>query len=163
MSATSSGMFTVIAIIFGIYSQIDEIISLDKYLNPVKALLGEGYMYLIAFLIVILIMSYIIGIFVTAIKYHRYTVRYDGDVINVNYGLFERVDKYIVMKNIQSVKETQSYFRKLFNKAKFSVVTTSEMQDGEEIGDDELELLPLFLEIKVMRLCVNFYHMTLMQ
>ncbi|UOB20272.1 PH domain-containing protein [Macrococcus armenti] len=142
MSATSSGMFTVIAIIFGIYSQIDEIISLDKYLNPMKALLGEGYMYLIAFSVVILIMSYIIGIFVTAIKYHRYTVRYDGDVINVNYGLFERVDKYIVMKNIQSVKETQSYFRKLFNKTKFSVVTTSEMQDEEEIGNDEVELLP---------------------
>ncbi|UJS27523.1 PH domain-containing protein [Macrococcoides canis] len=142
MSATSSGMFTVIAIVLGLYSQIDEIIPLDGFLNPVKVLIGEGYVYVIGLSIILLIMSYIIGIFVTAMKYHRYTVRYDGEVINVNYGLFERIDKYIVGKNIQSVKETQSYFRKLFNKTKFTVVTTSEMKDEEEIGNDEIELLP---------------------
>ncbi|MDJ1089487.1 PH domain-containing protein [Macrococcoides caseolyticum] len=142
MSVTSSGMFTVIAIILGLYSQIDEIIPLDGFLNPVKMLVGEGYGYVIGFSIVLLMISYIIGIFVTAIKYHRYTVRYDGEVINVNYGLFERIDKYIVLKNIQSVKETQSYFRRLFNKTKFTVVTTSEMKDEEEIGNDEIELLP---------------------
>ncbi len=142
MSVTSSGMFTVIAIILGLYSQIDEIIPLDGFLNPVKMLVGEGYGYVIGFSIVLLMISYIIGIFVTAIKYHRYTVRYDGEVINVNYGLFERIDKYIVLKNIQSVKETQSYFRKVFNKTKFTVVTTSEMKDEEEIGNDEIELLP---------------------
>lgn len=140
MSSTSASMFTALAVFFGIYSQIDEVLSLDHYFNRVEEFVGDNYIMLGIIIAGMLFISYIIGIFITSLKYHRYTVRYDGEVLNIKYGLFERKNKYIVVNNIQKVSERQSYLRKLFNKTSFSVTTTSEMKDSEDsiLGDEEL-------------------------
>lgn len=140
MSSTSASMFTVIAVVFAAYSQLDEILNLDKYLDQISSFVGESYVMVAIVIIVALFFSYLIGIFITALKYYQYTVRFDGELLNIKYGLFERKNKYIVAKNIQKVTERQSYLRKMIHKTSFSVTTTSEMKGSEDsiLGDEEV-------------------------
>ncbi|MGK0553558.1 PH domain-containing protein [Macrococcus capreoli] len=140
MSATSASMFTVFAIVYAIYSQVDDIFHLERYMGPLEQTVGQSYI-LIAFVIAsALFMSYIIGIFITAIKYYQYTVYFNGELLNIKYGLFERKNKFIAIKNIQRVTERQSYLRKLLYKTSFAVTTTSEMKASEDsiLGDEEV-------------------------
>lgn len=140
MSSTSASMFTVIAVVGAIYSQVNDIFNLDSYLDKFEGIVGESYMMVGIIILMALLFSYIIGIFITALKYYQYTVKFDGELINIKYGLFERKNKYIAVKNIQKVTEKQSYLRKLLNKTSFVVTTTSEMKGSEDsiLGDEEV-------------------------
>ena len=140
MSSTSASMFTVIAVVSAIYSQVNDIFNLDRYLDKLEGIVGESYMMVGIIILMALLFSYIIGIFITALKYYQYTVKFDGELINIKYGLFERKNKYIAVKNIQKVTEKQSYLRKLLNKTSFVVTTTSEMKGSEDsiLGDEEV-------------------------
>lgn len=140
MSMTSASVFTVMAVLFGLYSQVNDFVKLDKYLDKLGSILGESYVLIAIIIISVLFISYIIGIFITALKYYNYTVSFDGELLNIKYGLFERKNKYIVVKNIQKVTERQSYLRKLLNKTAFIVTTTSEMKGSEDsiFGDEEV-------------------------
>ncbi|WP_414047194.1 PH domain-containing protein [Macrococcus equi] len=142
MSSTSASMFTVMAIVFGAYSQVNEIFNLDKYFNDLESMIAESYLFIAIALGISLLLSYFIGIFITALKYYHYTVNFDGELLNIRYGLFERKNKYIVVKNIQKVTERQSYIRKLFNKTSFLVTTTSEMKGSEDSIFGVEEILP---------------------
>lgn len=140
MSSTSASMFTVIAVVGAIYSQVNDIFNLDSYLDKLEGIVGESYMMVGIIILMALLFSYIIGIFITALKYYQYTVKFDGELINIKYGLFERKNKYIAVKNVQKVTEKQSYLRKLLNKTSFIVTTTSEMKGSEDsiLGDEEV-------------------------
>ncbi|MCE4957620.1 PH domain-containing protein [Macrococcoides caseolyticum] len=140
MSSTSASMFTVIAVVSAIYSQVNDIFNLDRYLDKLESIVGESYVMVGIIILLALLFSYVIGVFITALKYHQYTVKFDGELINIKYGLFERKNKYIAVKNIQKVTEKQSYLRKLLNKTSFVVTTTSEMKGSEDsiLGDEEV-------------------------
>lgn len=132
MSVTSGAMGTVLAVIWGLYGQIDELFDLSFIFEPIKNMFENEIIVFSIIPIVTIIISYIIGIFVTALKYFNYQLMYDGERLKIKYGLFEVKEKMLVVQQIQAVSEENSFLRQLIGYTSYKVKTTSDADFDEE-------------------------------
>ncbi len=159
MSVTSGAMGTVLAVSFGLYTQLDEVFDLSGRIEPIEQLVAESLVWLIGGIIMILIISYLIGIIITALKYYNYQLTYDGERLKITHGLFERKEKLVVVEQIQAVTEEKSFLRQLFGYTSFKATITSDAKDREELLGT-VEILPFIKRdegLEVMRHLVPDY------
>lgn len=144
MSITSGAMGTVLAVIFGLYSQIDELFDLSFIFRPIEEMFTNGWLVFTVIAIAAIIISYVIGIFVTALKYFNYQLMFDGQRLKIKYGLFEVKEKMLVVDQIQAVSEEKSWIRHLLSYTSFKVITTSDADFDDEDSNilGEVEVLP---------------------
>lgn len=144
MSVTSGAMGTVLAVIWGLYGQIDELFDLSFIFEPFKQMFTNEWLVFSIVPIMTLVISYIIGIFVTALKYFNYELMFDGQRLKIKYGLFEVKEKMLVVDQIQAVSEEQSLLRRLIGYTAFKVKTTSDAEFDSEDHNifGAIEVLP---------------------
>ncbi|TDL96821.1 hypothetical protein ERX27_07275 [Macrococcus brunensis] len=144
MSVTSGAMGTVLAVVFGLYSQVDEILHISERLSPLQKEIGSSFYSIAVTVILGLLLSYIIGIFVTALKYFNYELTYDGERLKIRHGLFEVKERIVVVKQIQAVEEKKSFLRQWLGYTSFRVTITSdaalESEDDNVLG--QIDVLP---------------------
>ncbi|GGB12593.1 hypothetical protein ERX37_10355 [Macrococcus hajekii] len=144
MSMTSGAMGTVLAVVFGLYSQLDDILDISARLEPLQKQIASGWLSIVLTVLVSLIISYIIGIFVTAVKYFNYELTYDGERLKIRHGLFEVKERIIVVNQIQAIEEKKSFLRQWLNYTSFSAVITSDssLEEGEDDIFGRIDILP---------------------
>ncbi|WJP97559.1 PH domain-containing protein [Macrococcus bovicus] len=144
MSVTSGAMGTVLAVVFGLYSQVDEILHISDRLAPIQQEIGSSFSSIALLVMMALLLSYITGIFVTALKYFNYELTYDGERLRIRYGLFEVKERIVIVKQIQAVEEKKSFLRQWLGYTSFRVTITSdaalESEDENVLG--QIEVLP---------------------
>lgn len=144
MSITGGAMGTVLAILLGIYSQLSEVFNVDKYLDPIAKQVANDVVFLVLIGIVLVIFSYIIGIFITALKYYHYELSYDGERLKIKHGLLERKEQIVIVKQIQSISERKSFLRQLLGFTSFKATIQSEDVSSENTSNllGRVEILP---------------------
>ncbi|TDM10490.1 PH domain-containing protein [Macrococcus lamae] len=160
MSVTSGAMGTVLAVTAGLYTQLDEVFDLSGKIAPIEKLVADSIIFLVGTVVAVLLLSYIIGILITALKYHHYQLTYDGERLKITHGLFERKEKIIIVDQIQAVTEEKSFLRQLIGFTSFKATITSDAEELEELLGT-VEVLPFIKRqegIDVMRQLVPEYH-----
>ncbi|WP_165980751.1 PH domain-containing protein [Macrococcus carouselicus] len=144
MSVTSGAMGTVLAVVFGLYTQIDEVLNISERLKPLQNQVAGSWLSIAVAVVSILVISYVIGIFVTALKYFNYELTYDGERLKIRHGLFEVKERIIVVKQIQAVEENKSFLRQWLGFTSFSAIITSDsaIESEEENIFGKVDILP---------------------
>ncbi|TYS32325.1 PH domain-containing protein [Bacillus pumilus] len=158
-ATTSSGIGVIISGCIAIYTQIDEILPLDGFINRFSFLSHASIeIYAILIFLAILI-AWILSVGVTALQYANFTAKRKGNDIIITRGLIERHQMTIPLARIQAVKIKESIIREPFGFATVMLVSA-----GGSITEKETSsvLFPLIRKKRISELLSQFtdhYHL----
>jgi len=139
--ATLSGRILVgFFIIIAFYSKIDDV--LPKEFKRRVQVYSEGVItgakgisvikYVVVLVFIMIVISWIISIIVTIIKYYNFTVTREEDIIKLSYGLFDKKEVTIPIRRIQSLIIIEGIIKKPLGYFSLNVETIGYGKDKGE-------------------------------
>ncbi|KAA0544578.1 PH domain-containing protein [Bacillus sp. BGMRC 2118] len=111
MATTSGGVGVVFAGIFAFISQFDELLPLDAMYQYAEELISSSITLVTLYILLIVVVSWIISIVSTALKYGNFTLRQRGNNLFLSRGLLEKRELTIPLKKIQAVRIQENIIR----------------------------------------------------
>jgi len=106
--------------------------SSNSYLEKTMKSMGELIVFSIQLFTVIYILSFIVSVIVTFIRYYNFIIYEQDNKLNIQYGLISLKKYTLPIKNIQAIKLKQTLINQWFKQYKVEVVTAG-------YGDEEKE------------------------
>lgn len=133
-SMTSFSFLTLIPIVLGIFFNIDELFSLDGFVDTVWTFLKEQIVWMVVGMIVFLLISLVFGLIVTFLRFGKFEVSSDEERIYIKKGMLNTKEYSILRSKVQGVRVSQSIIRRMFGLVKVNLVcaTGGLGEDGEE-------------------------------
>ncbi|AKN30791.1 hypothetical protein Ccar_08045 [Clostridium carboxidivorans P7] len=146
-AVTSKYIMGGLLFIFVLYDKINNIIpksfknKLDSFGNKsAESIMAYKSIQLIAALVIIaLVITFIISIITTVITYYDFTIKRNGNKINITYGLFDKKSIIIPIYRIQSISIVEGMLKKPFNAVSINIESIGY---GKEKGESTI-LCPL--------------------
>lgn len=139
MSFTSGGIFIVFAALSSLMGLITQFLDIGKIISPLFEQVVNFATVMIILSFIFILLSYIIGSLIVFIRYYKYNLTFDGELLTIKYGLFTVKKRSIPIKRIQALKEEESLFRRIFGFTSISAIITSdgsfEKNEEDNIGD----------------------------
>lgn len=107
----------------------------DKYFNIediIKKSMGDLAIFIIQLFIVMYIISFVLSVIVTFVRYYNFKIYEENNKLNIQYGLISLKKYTLPIKNIQAIKLKQTIINQWFKQYKVEVVTAG-------YGDEEKE------------------------
>lgn len=148
-SMISGRALVAFAVIGAAYSQFDDVLSkyFDIY-DIAASLWGRGNVAVLV--VLILVVGWMVGILLTVMKFHGFTLRRSDNKLHIQHGLLERKQVTVSLKRIQAVQIKQNALQRIIGC--FSIHIVSAGYGGKE-GQSALlfpflraEEIPGFLE-----------------
>ncbi|MGH4118938.1 PH domain-containing protein [Clostridium sp.] len=143
MATMSSHILLGFLIILGVYFKIEDIVP-EGFMRKVKvfgvATIKEAnetrtIRYRVALIFIMLFISWTISVLATIIKYYKFTVIREEHNIKLSYGLFDKKEVDIPVKQIQSTTIVEGVTKKTFGYFSLKVNTVG---NGEDRGGSRL-------------------------
>ena len=131
-SFTSFSILALIPILITIFFNVDEIFSLDGYLESTWDFLKDHWIWLAVSIIILLIISSLFGIVTTFLQYGRFEVRSDNDRIYIKKGLLQVKEISLLKSKVQGVSVSKTIIRRWFGIAKVRLMCAGGEGEGDE-------------------------------
>ncbi len=141
MAATSGGVGVVFAGAIALYSQIAEMINIEKVYNEVEKIIASGVILILFFIVVGLLLAYIIATITILLKYAFFTLKKSGNDLIITRGLLERRSLTIPVGRIQALRIVENLIRQPLGYATVYVETTS--GSLENMSNAKVMLFPI--------------------
>ncbi|EIT86486.1 membrane-flanked domain-containing protein [Fictibacillus macauensis ZFHKF-1] len=144
-SFTSLSMFVVIPILLSLYSKLDEL----KEIVPIQwvedqaqsFIVQQTWIMMIVLLIIMVCISFVVGIIRTFLKYGKYEVSSDKTHVYIIQGLLNESSFSIEKKRVQAIVIKQPFLKRLFRIAEVKLISAGGI-DHSEAKDDINSLFP---------------------
>jgi len=140
MATMSTKIIASFFIIFAFYSKIEDILpgklkkwaqtSIDDSVKGVSR--SDIIKYIVILILFVLVISWIISVIITVIKYYGFEVIRQEDNIKLSYGLLDKKEVTIPVKRIQSVTIVEGIIKKSFGYFSLNVETIGYGKDKGE-------------------------------
>lgn len=143
MATMSSRILVGFFMIIGVYIKMDDVVP-EEFMRKAKvfgvdsikgANATSTIRYRVELILIMLFISWIISILATIIKYYKFTVIREEDNIKLSYGLFDKKEVNIPVKQIQSTTIVEGVTKKTFGYFSLKVDTIG---NGEDRGGSRL-------------------------
>jgi len=141
MAATSGGVGVVFTGALILYSQIGELINIERIYGEVERLVASGIILVVIFGIFILLVAYLIATVSILLKYAFFTIKKSGNDLIITRGLLERRSLTIPIGRIQAIRIVENVIRQPLGYATVFVETTS--GSLENMGNAKVMLFPI--------------------
>ncbi len=146
-SITSFSFLVLIPIIASLYTKMDELFHVEEEAAGIlKEVINYGWLVTIL-LLVLAIVSTIIGVMKTYIKYGNYEIFSDYERIYIKKGVIEESSFSIAKSKVQAIEINQSPVKRLFGLAEVKLTSAG----SESEGDDGLAVNSLYPFLPVKR------------
>ncbi len=144
LALTKNKLGLIVTLIVSSFTFLDDLLDtlkldiskyVDKYFNiedVIKKSMGELIVFSIQLFTVIYILSFIVSVIVTFIRYYNFIIYEQDNKLNIQYGLISLKKYTLPIKNIQAIKLKQTLINQWFKQYKVEVVTAG-------YGDEEKE------------------------
>ena len=144
LALTKNKLGLIVTLIVSSFTFLDDLLDtlkldiskyVDKYFNiedVIKKSMGELVVFSIQLFTVIYILSFIVSVIVTFIRYYNFIIYEQDNKLNIQYGLISLKKYTLPIKNIQAIKLKQTLINQWFKQYKVEVVTAG-------YGDEEKE------------------------
>jgi putative membrane protein len=144
LALTKNKLGLIVTLIVSSFTFLDDLLDtlkldiskyVDKYFNiedVIKKSMGELVVFSIQLFAVIYILSFIVSVMVTFIRYYNFIIYEQNNKLNIQYGLISLKKYTLPIKNIQAIKLKQTLINQWFKQYKVEVVTAG-------YGDEEKE------------------------
>ncbi|PTH58195.1 PH domain-containing protein [Staphylococcus agnetis] len=146
MAMTSGAILVTLATVGPIIGTFQNNIDWKWLFGSVNHVFNHQVYAAIIILSIILVVSYIIGVIITMIKYYGFTLHRHGDYLHMKFGLLNIRRMTIPITRIQAVVEDRSFIRTLFGYTSYAYIITSDHAVKEdERSNGKVMILP-FIE-----------------
>ncbi len=130
-SFLSLSFLVIIPIFLTIYEHTKSVFPLERYADKITLIVTYSWLTIIGSILILLMISIVIGLVSTFLKYRNYEISSDDERIYVRSGLF--VEKHISIrkKNVQAVRIHQTPLKKWLNMSEVMLIST--MIDEENL------------------------------
>ncbi|MGG0186947.1 PH domain-containing protein [Bacillus rhizoplanae] len=139
-AATSGSIGFVFSVLLGIYTEIDEYVSihfkLENFQSQTPSFYGEVA-------IAVLTAGWLLGTLLVYQKYHGFTVVKQKDELVITRGLFEKKKLIVPLDRIQAIKVEENIIRQWLGYATIRFVSASSSSKEEEYAGFRLVCFPL--------------------
>jgi putative membrane protein len=144
LALTKNKLGLIVTLIISSFTFLDDLLDtlkldiskyVDQYFNiedVIKKSMGELVVFSIQLFTVIYILSFIVSVIVTFIRYYNFIIYEQNNKLNIQYGLISLKKYTLPIKNIQAIKLKQTLINQWFKQYKVEVVTAG-------YGDEEKE------------------------
>ncbi|MCH1627258.1 PH domain-containing protein [Ferdinandcohnia quinoae] len=155
LASTSGGIGFVISAIFAFLSQFAEYVPFEKAFNKVEQYINLSILtYIITLVILFLLISWIIGVLIMALRYANFKVVKRDDELFITRGLIEKRQSTIPLHRIQAIRFTENLIRQPLGYATVLIESAGGSLDkGEELST---VLFPLIKKNQVEQLLKHF-------
>lgn len=146
MAMTSGAILVTLATVGPIIGTFQNVIDWKWLFGSVSDVFSHRIYAVLISVSAILILSYIIGIVITMIKFYGFRLHRHGDYLRIQFGLLNIRRMTIPITRIQAVVEDRSFIRTLFGYTSYAFVITSDhSHPDDEHSNGKVMILP-FIE-----------------
>lgn len=138
ISLTSLYFLAIIPIILSIYFKLDEIFSLERYLERALVISNQSWIFITFIAIITLIIFVCFGLAYTYLRFGNYEVSSDDKHIYIAKGVFNKTTFTITKENINGILINKGIFRRLFHIVEVKLITLGDLFDEAEMKTDIL-------------------------
>ncbi|AZB41948.1 hypothetical protein CEF21_06380 [Bacillus sp. FJAT-42376] len=137
-ACTSLSFFALFPILLGLYTQIDDVFSLDESTRQAAGYFKNHLWLLVPLVIGALVLSILVGYVQTAMKYGKYEIAADADRIYISKGMLSSSAFSIQKNRVQAIMIQQSLLKRVFGMAEIKLISAG------STGSEELETNSLY-------------------
>jgi putative membrane protein len=141
MASTSGGIGVVISAVFAFLTQFDELLPVDDVYSYAQDVIRSGVALVAVGIFFVVMVSWIISILSTAIKFGKFTIIKKGNELIISRGILEKREITIPTRRIQAVRIQENIVRQLFGYA--TVYLEVAGGGNDEKGEHSTILLPI--------------------
>ncbi|MBY0595924.1 PH domain-containing protein [Bacillus bingmayongensis] len=130
-SLMSLKLLLLIPLIQEIYSNINDFISIDGYINEITSFFQKSWFLMTLGILILLIMSLAYGIIKTYIQYGNFEVTSDQHRIFVRTGVFNETEFSIPKEKIQAININTNLLKRWFGLVQVKIISITDMEDKE--------------------------------
>ncbi|MDL5042187.1 MULTISPECIES: PH domain-containing protein [Heyndrickxia] len=145
-SFTSLSPLAVIPIFFSFYSNVDDIVDIDKKARGMLSYIISSWWIVSGIVLFVALIAVIFGMARTFLKYGKYEISSDDERIYITKGVIEETSFFIEKHKVQAVEVEQSLLKRLLGLAEVKLTSAGRLDfEGEKL---ELNSLYPFLPVK---------------
>ncbi|MCI0768323.1 PH domain-containing protein [Bacillus sp. TL12] len=130
-SLMSLKLLLLIPLIQEIYSNINDFISIDGYINEITSFFQKSWFLMTLGILILLLMSLAYGIIKTYIQYGNFEVTSDQHRIFVRTGVFNETEFSIPKEKIQAININTNLLKRWFGLVQVKIISITDMEDKE--------------------------------
>ncbi|MGI2328292.1 PH domain-containing protein [Planococcus sp. YIM B11945] len=135
---TSFSVLAIFPILFSLYSQVDDFFNLDESSKSIFSYLLSHIWLVVPIVLVALVISVLIGLLTTYLKYGKFEISADNDRIYIKKGISTE-SRFSIQKNkVQAIKLEQSILKKWLGMVEVSLLSAG------SVGDEDVQTNSLF-------------------
>ncbi|ARJ50243.1 PH domain-containing protein [Staphylococcus lutrae] len=144
MGMTSGALFIVLGSFWSLLGSFAEWIPWNKMFSQVEGWIKDVTVLVAVIFVLVLFISYIVGICMTILRYYGFTLTRNGDFLNVRYGLFKVTNLTVPLHKLQAIEEKKSFFRHWLGYTSYRFVITSDMDVdfADDFATGKINVLP---------------------
>ncbi|WP_368504442.1 PH domain-containing protein [Alkalihalophilus sp. As8PL] len=150
---TSSGIGLTISMVGALFSQFEQVIPESIYERTFGFFVGSGMWFVLAIIVFVFIVSWIISIINTILKYGKFSVEKHGDELIIKRGLLETRQLTIKQHRITAVRFVSNIFRQPFG---YTTVYVESAGGGTGEEQGSTVFLPLIKKREVETILAEF-------
>ncbi|WP_382359287.1 PH domain-containing protein [Lentibacillus kimchii] len=120
-----------IAVIYSVYAEIANYISVDNYINAVISFFQQSWPLTLLGIVALLALSLVYGISKTYLQYRNFTVSSDLNRIFIQKGLFNTTEFSIPKEKVQAINLHATFIQRAFRFVRVKMVSVSDMDEEE--------------------------------
>lgn len=121
-----------VVVLYSVYSDINDFISLDKYIDAIISFFQQSWLLTVLGVIAFIILSMGYGVLKTHIQYRNFVVTSDGYRIFIKKGMFTKTEFSIPKEKVQAININATFLQRCFRIVVVKIVSISDT-DNEEI------------------------------
>ncbi|MCM3783465.1 PH domain-containing protein [Neobacillus mesonae] len=137
-SFTSLSFLVLIPILGTVYSNVQDFIDIEEQAEGVLAAVLSSWWMMTLVITGLIVISIILGIVTTFLKYGNYEISSDEERIYITKGVMEQTSFSISKEKVQGVEITQSFMKRMLGLAEVKLVTAG------SVGEEEHEVNSLY-------------------
>lgn len=155
LASTSGGIGIVISAVLAFMSQFAEYVPFERAFNKVEQYINFSVVtYIIVIVILFLLISWIIGVFMMALRFANFKVVKRDDELFITRGLIEKRQSTIPLHRIQAIRFAENLIRQPLGYATVFIESAGGSLDKGE--DFSTVLFPLIKKNKIEQLLKHF-------
>ncbi|UIJ69955.1 PH domain-containing protein (plasmid) [Bacillus cereus] len=130
-SFMSLKLLLLIPLIQEVYSNINDFISIDGYINEITSFFEKSWILMGFGIFILLIMSLAYGLFKTYIQYGNFEVSSDQHRIFIRTGVFNETEFSIPKEKIQAININTNILKRWFGLVQVNIISITDMEEKE--------------------------------
>jgi len=130
-SLMSLKLLLLIPLIQEVYSNINDFISIDGYINEIISFFQKSWFLMSLGILILLIMSLVYGMIKTYIQYGNFQVTSDQHRIFIRTGVFNKTEFSIPKEKIQAININTNLLKRWFGLVQVKIISITDMEDKD--------------------------------